>query len=308
MTDASGLRPARRFLHVCYCCEDNEPVTRFFVDSLAMRNTMTVPVERSGGAILGLEEEIYGGAAFVYDRRGPKTSPAIEIQSWIEPKLVGRPPEDPTAVGIQALGFSVPDLDSTVDALVAAGCVVAGRGRSTFGTEWATLTDATGVTLDVVADDGVPAGATQMRHLRITSSNLAASIPWYEGLGFEVVSTASLADAGFLGVDGEVDADVVRLRLPDEPFEAILIGWKHPHSHGRHVAEPNHAGLFRTAVGVDDTRASYAAMSAAGVQFDRAPMAVELHGTPVPDMWICFLSDPDGVPFEFVERPRSAFR
>jgi len=25
-------------------------------------------------------------------------------------------------------------------------------------------------------------------------------------------------------------------------------------------------------------------------------------------MWICFLSDPDGVPFELVERPRSAFR
>jgi hypothetical protein len=25
-------------------------------------------------------------------------------------------------------------------------------------------------------------------------------------------------------------------------------------------------------------------------------------------MWICFLNDPDGVPFEFVQRPRSAFR
>ena len=29
---------------------------------------------------------------------------------------------------------------------------------------------------------------------------------------------------------------------------------------------------------------------------------------PVPDLVICFLSDPDGVPYEFVQRPRSAFR
>lgn len=49
-------------------------------------------------------------------------------------------------------------------------------------------------------------------------------------------------------------------------------------------------------------------MTAAGVSFDRAPTSIELRGTPVPDMWICFLSDPDGVPFELVERPRSAFR
>jgi len=49
-------------------------------------------------------------------------------------------------------------------------------------------------------------------------------------------------------------------------------------------------------------------LAAAGWKFDRAPVSVELTGTPVPDMWICFLSDPDGVPFEFVGRPRSAFR
>jgi catechol 2,3-dioxygenase-like lactoylglutathione lyase family enzyme len=74
------------------------------------------------------------------------------------------------------------------------------------------------------------------------------------------------------------------------------------------VSEPNHAGIYRTAVGVDDTRAAHAALVEAGVEFDRDPISVELKGTPVPDMWICFLSDPDGVPFELVGRPRSAFR
>jgi catechol 2,3-dioxygenase-like lactoylglutathione lyase family enzyme len=37
-------------------------------------------------------------------------------------------------------------------------------------------------------------------------------------------------------------------------------------------------------------------------------MTIALHGTPVADMWIAFLRDPDGIPVELVERPRSAFR
>ena len=87
-----------------------------------------------------------------------------------------------------------------------------------------------------------------------------------------------------------------------------MFEWRSPATHGRHVAEPNHAGLYRAALGVDDTRASYAAMRAAGWVFEHEPTSVVLAGTPVPDMWISFLADPDGVPFELVERPRSAFR
>ena len=45
-----------------------------------------------------------------------------------------------------------------------------------------------------------------------------------------------------------------------------------------------------------------------GRVFDRPPMAIELSGTPVPDMWITFISDPNGIPYEFVQRPRSAFK
>jgi catechol 2,3-dioxygenase-like lactoylglutathione lyase family enzyme len=308
MSKDSVTRPARRFLHVCYCCADTEPVKQFFVNALAMRNTMSTPEGKSSGAILGLPGEILGSAAFVYDSRGPRISPAIEVQSWIEPPLAGRPMDDPTGVGIQALGFSVPELPSAVDRLVHSGCTVTGSGRSTFGTEWTTIRDATGVTLDLVEDPSVPSGETRLRHLRITCTDLARSVPWYQGLGFDVVATDQLDDASFLGVTEPVEAVTTRLRLPDEGFEAILMQWKQPTSHGRHYAEPNHAGLYRTAVGVDDTRAAYDALSSAGWTFDRPPMSVELTGTPVPDMWISFLSDPDGVPFELVERPRAAFR
>ena len=301
-------RPARRFLHVCYCCDATAPVTALFVDRLAMRNTMSTTPARSGGAIFGLPGEVLSSAAFVYDARGPRTSPAIEVQAWVDPPLVGTPVRDPTAVGIQALGVAVPALDDACRSLTAAGCAVVAEGASPFGVHWATVRDANGVTLDMVEDGAVAGGETRLRHLRITVTDLGASVPWYEALGFDVIERAHLDDAGFLGVEGEVDVEVVRLRLPDEPFEAILLEWAAPRSHGRHASEPNHAGLYRTAVGVDDTRAAHAAMSAAGVVFDRGPMAITLRGTPMPEMWICFLSDPDGVPFELVERPRSAFR
>jgi catechol 2,3-dioxygenase-like lactoylglutathione lyase family enzyme len=299
---------ARRFLHVCYCCADAVPVTDFFVDALALRNTMSTPVEPSDGALLGMDGEIVSNAAFLYDARGPRTSPAIEAQGWVKPELAGAPVADPTQAGIQALGFTVPDLASACDALSGGGCTVIGAGGSPVLAAWATVRDPTGVALDLVEDAAIPAGETRLRHLRITVTDLGVSVPWYESIGFAIVDTAHIEDATFLGHAGEVDADVVRMRLPDEPFETVLIQWNEPRSHGRHVSEPNHAGLYRTAVGVDDTRQAYADLSAAGVVFDREPLCVELHGTPVPDMWICFLSDPDGVPFELVGRPRSAFR
>ncbi len=308
MTMSAIPGPARRFLHVCYCCGDPSPVIALFVEGLAMRNTMTVPTEWGSGSILGLDREVLGGAAFVYDARGPRTSPAVEVQSWIDPAPIGAPVSDATAVGVQALGVSVADLDEATARLTARQCTVVGSGTSPFETRWTTIRDATGVTFDLVEDTSIRPHDTRMRHLRITSSDLSVSLPWYEGLGFEVVGKAQVDDATFLGLSEPVDAQAIRLRLPDESFEAVLVEWTTPRSHGRHVTEPNHAGLFRTAVGVEDTRASYDAMVSAGWVFDRAPMSVELKGTPVPDMWICFLSDPDGVPFEFVERPSTSFR
>jgi catechol 2,3-dioxygenase-like lactoylglutathione lyase family enzyme len=308
MTETSTDGIARRFLHICYCCNDVDPVTSFFVEGLAMRNTMRTPPERSSGAILGFPGEIEGCASFVYDRRGPRTSPAIEVQSWVDPKLVGTPSVDPFEVGIKAIGFAVPDLAAAQARLTALGCQTVVTGPSPFGPKAAMMRDSNGVTIELVEDETLAADATQMDHLRITCTDIDTSLKFYEQLGFLVVERRTFEDAAFVGVETTVDAELVKLRLPDEPFEVLLIQWRDPSSHGRHYAEPNHAGLFRTALCVDDTRQAYAALSAAGIVFDRAPMAVTLRGTPVPDMWICFVSDPDGVAYEFVQRPRSVFR
>lgn len=292
------------------------------VDALHMRNTMSSPMERFDGAVLALPGEVEASAHFVYDARGPRTSPAVEVQQWGHPPVTGEPIGDPTAVGIQAVGVAVADLDAAVAALLARGCTVVGTGTPPFSggpaapgagqppenRRWVTVADPVGVRIDLVADPAVPERESRLHHVRITVSDLDRSLRWYDGLGFELLGRAPLRDAAHLGVEGPVEAEVARLRLPDEPFEALLIAWDEPAGHGRHPAVANHAGLFRAALGVDDTRAAHEELVAAGWAFARAPIEVELHGTPVPDMWIAFLDDPDGVPFELVQRPRSAFR
>lgn len=290
---ATGVGPAWRFLHVCYCCGDLERALELFVDGLGLREVMRTPIGTSDGAVLGLPGEMTSAAAFVYDARGPRVSPAVEVQMWIDPPVVGRAPADPTLAGIQALGIAVADVDGFVDRLVSSfGCSVVHRGG-----RWTAVRDVNGATFDVVDDGSVPAGESRLRHLRITCTDIDESLRWYEGLGFSSVERRAIEGG-----------DIARLRLPDEPFEAILVEWRSPASHGRHTPDPNRVCWYRAAVGVDDTRVTYASMVAGGWTFDRPPMSIALTGTPVPDMWICFLSDPDGVPYELVERPRSAFR
>jgi catechol 2,3-dioxygenase-like lactoylglutathione lyase family enzyme len=308
VVEETGLRPGRRFLHICYCCDDIDPVADFFVNGLAMRNTMRTPMEWSDGELLGLDGQIESAASFVYDQRGPRTSPAIEIQGWNEPKVYDTPSVDPFEVGIKSLGYSVPDLGAAEERLVGMGCSVVHRGSSPFAEPWLTLRDPTDVILELVEDPALAQEATQMRHMRVTVTSLDASLPFYDALGFNVVASGSLSDASFAGVTLKVDANYVRLRLPDEPFEVILIQWLNPRSHGRHYDRANYAGIYRCALGVDDTRRSMAALEDLGFVFDRHARLVELKGTPVPDMWITFISDPDGIPYEFVQRPRSAFR
>jgi catechol 2,3-dioxygenase-like lactoylglutathione lyase family enzyme len=301
MADVSIERPARRFLHICYCCADDLEVADFFVEGLRLKPVMRTTDEYGPGTILGLDYDVRSIGNFVYDRRGPRVSPAIEIQGWYDPKPAGEPSTDPYEVGIKALGFAVPSVDDAVERLVKMGCSIVNDGSSPVDARHAALIDPRDVTLELVEDRSLGEDESQMHHLRVTVGNLDESLPFYEMLGFAVTNRTTFEY-------GDARGELAQLRLPDEPFEVRLVQYDEPASHGRHYAEPYHAGIFRAALGVDDTRASYDYLTGTGAVFDRPPMQVELSGTPVPDMWITFISDPNGIPYEFVQRPRSAFR
>jgi catechol 2,3-dioxygenase-like lactoylglutathione lyase family enzyme len=242
--------------------------------------------ERVDGSQMGFAGEVETDACFVYDARGPRTSPAIEVQAWIDPPLVGQPYATEHHVGFQALGFAVRELEATARQLVELGATRLGPDR---------VLDPTGVRLDLVEDAGVE-GSSRFAHVRATCSDLERSRAWYETLSFETLTTEEGAGTSS-----------AHLRLPDEPFELRLVEWHEQRSTGRPYDSGNHAGLYRFAIAVDDTRAAYDALADVWA-LTSPPRPVALPGTNLPDLWVAFLSDPDGMVVELVERPRDAFR
>lgn len=313
---SSPLVEARRFLHCCYCCPDSGAVSRFFTEGLGMQATMRTNGGRSDGSLLSIDGEIESDARFVYDRRGPRTSPAVEVQGWLDPPVEGDVYPAAHHVGFHAVGVAVPAVDEVVHALVGLGATVVGRtadAAALFGSPNAVVVRAAdGVLVDIVEPDEptTPDADSRFHHMRLTCSDLDASRAWYEALGFSVLvrhDSIEVPGAVFGGAADGVVA-VAQLRLPDEPFRLLLHQWLEPASYGHPYPNANHRGMYRAAVCVDDTRTAYETLTGAGFAFDAPPRVVELTGTPVPDMWIAFLRDPDGFPVELVERPRSAFR
>lgn len=302
---------ARRFLHCCYCCRDADKALRGFCEGLGLELVMRSAGARLDGSQLGFAGEVETDACFVYDARGPRVSPAIEVQAWLDPPTTGEPYPTGDHVGFQALGVAVGSLDQACERLDPIGYRVVGRAADTcpISARAVTLLDPTGVTIDLVESPEL-ADTTRLVHLRATCSDLDRSIAWYRTLGFEVTALTRRArvDGAPFGVSAAAEASVARLRLPDEPFALVLVEWHDPPSHGQSYPLANHAGLYRFAIAVDDTRAAFDTFAAAGMPVSDPPAVVPLPGTRVPDMWIAFLTDPDGLIVELVERPRAAFR
>jgi catechol 2,3-dioxygenase-like lactoylglutathione lyase family enzyme len=215
-------------------------------------------------------------------------------------------------VGLQAFGVAVADAAAAHERLVHLGCRPVGEvqdAKETLGGRAAALRDPLGIGVDLVESAGLDEGATRLCHLRATCRDVDRSVDWYADLGFELLARHERIELPprLLGpVPGRVRA--AWMRLPDEPLSLVLLQWLDPPSAGRAYAEPNHVGLYRVAVAVDDTRDAVRRFERAGRPIERPPRLVELAGTKVPDMWIAFVCDPDGIPVELVERPRSAFR
>src|SRR5262247_634166 len=105
---------------------------------------MRTPRRKGDGAILGLAREIETEEIFVTDARGPRTSPAIEVQEWFDPALVGRPYARPHEVGIHALGVGVRELDRALERVARHGGGRPGgpaRAPELFGGRAASLCD-----------------------------------------------------------------------------------------------------------------------------------------------------------------------
>ena len=300
------VRPARRFLHVCYCTADAGAAADLLVAGLGLRTVMQTPMERNSGEIFGIDGEIESEAVFVYDARGPRRAPAIEVQGWKDPAIVGEPPSDPTAAGIHALGFAVDDLDASATVLIELGCVETSRGRGPTGAPTVVLRDPTGVHLDLVDAHGVD--APRWHTSASPSPTSACRSPGTRGSAGRRSSGRPSTTPQASGWPAVAPARWLGCACPTRPPRRTSCNGTSPAPTGAIPVRRTTRASFASPSGSTTHGRPTTPWSADGWVFDRPPLEVELHGTPVPDMWICFVSDPDGVPYELVQRPRSAFR
>jgi catechol 2,3-dioxygenase-like lactoylglutathione lyase family enzyme len=282
---------ARRFLHVNVNTVDFDRTEAFFVDGLGLTMRMrTDPDVLNDGEVLGLTGKVRSETRFYYDGRGPRAACAIEVIEWLDPPTT--PNEGAGSGGLAALGFTVADRSSVVEAL---------RGNGFDVLDDDTVGLITGGSAALVAGpDGVvvelgdlPAGATEtvrFAGVRIDCADQQASLRFYQSIGFDQLST----DGRVSHVGLPEDSDSTRLCLAPDTRSAM-------------PAEkiPNQQGLYRCALRVENTPRAIAA-TAGGIAV-RGPIWCPLPGTPIDGLHIAFMTDPDGVVIEYVERPLSFF-
>ncbi|SHN16306.1 VOC family protein [Cryptosporangium aurantiacum] len=281
---------AHAALHCNLNTVDLAAAEAFYTEALGLRARMRSISVSTDGTPMGLGPDTASTTAFLWDHRGPRAAPALELVGWERPATV---PAETAPRGFVAVGFRVNSLPAAGDRLRSAGAAVdevppvpvRGSLRSALRT-----VDPDGVTVEIVevadADDSTAA----LSHLRVYCTDLARATGWYEGIGFVV---------------GATGAGTASVALPEDPTFSLELT-EHPAAPQTDRAA-NTQGLYRIALAVDDVRAAHAVLAERtdGVP---EPVFIPMPDIPTGGFTVLFLADPDGAVVELVERPRSAVR
>lgn len=308
---------ARRFLHVNLNCASLDAAEAFYVDRLGLSARMrTDPAVPANGSILGLEGETYCATSFLYDAWGGRAGCALEIIDYRTPALRRDTSADPLRRGIRSTLMTVPDLHEAVAGLRAAGATVGDPVDGLISESKAVLAlDPDGVVVELTQSAHVgegPAG-TLFSGIRVAAADPDATGEFLTAIGFlEVQQPTSVTVAGEqLAPGGAVEhakCTVARYALAEDEHQFVMTVVAHPETA---AADPvpwggNHQGLYRCALRVEGVEKA----------LDQVPNSVErmgdpvwcpLPGTKIDGLFIAFLRSPDGVVFEFVERPLKYF-
>src|ERR1700727_2424654 len=289
-------------LHTNLNTVDVSPAAGFYADVLDVRPGMKTARTAADGRALGVAGAPVTECWFLYDHRGPRTAPAVEVLEWETPATPGAHPAEPYHIGISALGYAVPSID-----LVRLKAALYRRPWTEL-TAWPVRGSATAAAR-MTDLDGVPIELTELAggeapvfsHPRINVTDLDACVSWYERLGFTAKATGRSAEIG-----DAVLSYASMIAAGDPSFSLELTQWGDPKGTGCASSPAYHRGLYRIALGVDDVNAAYVTLAGDG-PLD-APEFVELPGTRLGGVTVLFLRDPDGVVVELVGRSRSHMR
>jgi catechol 2,3-dioxygenase-like lactoylglutathione lyase family enzyme len=306
---------ARRFLHVNLNCESLDATERVYGESLGLKARMrTDPKVATDGTILGLDGETFCATAFLYDARGGRGGCALEAIEYHSPELQRDPSTDPVRPGIRALKLAVADVDGAASALRDVGLTVGGSDPGPVrGGSSVLATDPDGVMIELteLPPEADASRGAQFNGIRIAAIDAVATGAFLAAIGFDEVDAprvSAVAGAQLSpGGAGESDCVVARYALAEDGHQFTLDVVQHPDT----SAEPvpwggNRQGLYRCALRVENV---HEALENVPYWVERMgdPVWCPLPGTKIEGLHIAFLRSPDGVVFEFVERPLKFF-
>jgi catechol 2,3-dioxygenase-like lactoylglutathione lyase family enzyme len=305
---------ARRFLHVNLNCESLSVAEELYGGALGlqarMRTDPTVPGE---GAMLGLEGQTYTATSFLYDARGGRNGCALEAIEWLSPPLNFDSDTDPARPGIRSALFTVADLEGAAGRLREAGVVVGNPVAGLIsGTKSVLAQDADGVVIELAESPNEMPGAL-FDGIRIAAIDATATAEFLSAIGYAEVQPPTRTDvAGDQLAPGgpadPVECVVARFALPEDGHQFSLTVVQHPDTREHPVPwGGNRQGLYRCALRVENVERALSALPDS-VEPQGDPVWCPLPGTKIEGLYIAFLRSPDGVVFEFVERPLSFFR
>jgi catechol 2,3-dioxygenase-like lactoylglutathione lyase family enzyme len=308
---------ARRFLHVNLNCGSLDATEELYAGKLGlsarMRTNAEVPTD---GTILGLDGQTYCATSFLYDARGGRAGCALEAIEYHTPSLVRDPNSVPVRPGIRSMLLLVDDLEETVASLRDVGLVVGDVVDGLIsGTKSVLAVDPDGVVIELAqaAPDADASKGALFAGIRIAAIDATATGEFLTAIGFvEVDPPTQVAVTGEQltpGVSGSATScAVARYALSEDRHKFVLTVVQHPGT--EHNPVPwggNRQGLYRCALRVENVHVALSGLPDS-VERKGEPVWCPLPGTKIDGLYIAFLRSPDGVIFEFVERPLSFFR
>lgn len=302
-TAATGTHRAAHHAHAVMHCNlnttDGERAAAFYMAAFGVEPRMR-SIEQSGDATaMGLGPDVASCTTFLYDRRGPRAAPALELVDWVRPKTTpawpGHAPSSFIAVGFRVR--SLRHLRARLTALghpasdVPGGLRVRGRMLPALRTM-----DPDGVVVEAVEMPIAPNDPELdglISHERMRAADLERTLAWYAAIGWVQ------RDGG--AEDGVPWASIV---LPEDPTFSLEFE-QAEHAEGS-PRTANTRGLYRMALAVDDVHAAAGSLAAdGGCSEVPEPSHMPMPDTPTGGFTVLFLSDPNGAVVELVQRPRN---
>jgi catechol 2,3-dioxygenase-like lactoylglutathione lyase family enzyme len=305
---------ARRFLHVNLNCESLDATEDLYSAKLGLSARMrTDPKVATDGSILGLAGETFCETSFLYDSRGGRGGCALEAIEYSTPALKSDPSNDPVRPGIRSALLTVADLDAAVTVLRDGGITVSEPVDGLIsGSRSVLAMDPDGVVIEMAEAPSDKPGAL-FSGVRIAAIDAEATGDFLTGIGFAEVAAPTLTKVAGTqlapgGSSEPVRCVVARYALDEDAHQFSLSVVQHPDTRGQ---EPvpwggNRQGLYRCALRVENTEKAMSLVPDS-VEVMGDPVWCPLPGTKIEGLYIAFLRSPDGVVFEFVERPLSFF-